>query len=99
MNKFEEIVKIVCIILFIFWIILVLINSRIKEKDPYSFENNYNNCLEVNFIYSKYNNSMVPRCVRFWTGDWERTVSYDEWDFPNFSPVIQGGFVVSNFNN
>lgn len=42
---------------------------------------------------------MIPKCVRFWTGDWERTVSYDEWDFPTFSPVIQGGFVVSNFNN
>lgn len=88
MNKFEEIVKVVCIILFIFWIILVLINSRIKENDPYSFENNYNNCLEVNFIYSKYNNSMVPRCVRYGTWWWERFIKYDEFWFKKISPVI-----------
>ena len=49
--------------------------------------------------FQEVNNPLILKCVRFWTGDWERTVSYDEWDFPNFSPVIQGGFVVSNFNN
>lgn len=99
MRMLEYIVVAVSVVLF-YPIFSSAIKSAVQEfNDPYSLHNNRDNCLEVRLFHSRVKGHMIPKCVRFWTGDWERTVSYDEWDFPTFSPVIYGGFVVSNFYN
>lgn len=99
MKILEYIVVAVFIFLFYLFLFPHLKVVLQEVNNPYSLDNNRENCLEVKLIHSRVKGQMIFKCVRFWTGDWERTVSYDEWDFPILSPVIQGGFVVSNFNN